>query len=75
MPVNARGSGLGLLSSASLVGLAVSPIASGLLAATSIRAVFLVDAAILGVLAVVVFRLMITTPLPSPSLPPATEEV
>lgn len=75
VPVNARGSGLGLLSSASLVGLAVSPIASGLLAATSIRAVFLVDAAILGVLAVVVSRLMITAPLPAPSSPPATEEV
>ena len=59
---------------ASLVGLAVSPIASGLLGATSIRAVFLVDALILGALAIVVSRLMITAPLrPTESLP--TEEI
>ena len=43
IPSGARGSGFGLLTTASLVGLAVSPIASGLLGATSIRAVFLVD--------------------------------
>jgi DHA1 family multidrug resistance protein-like MFS transporter len=62
IPHGARGSGFGLLTTASLVGLAVSPIASGLLAATSIRAVFVVDAVILGVLALVVKRLMITAP-------------
>src|SRR5690606_32045878 len=58
IPLNARGSGFGLLTTASLVGLAVSPIASGLLATTSIRAVFVVDAVILGVLAVLVKRVM-----------------
>ncbi len=74
IPSGARGSGFGLLTTASLVGLAVSPIASGLLGATSIRAVFLVDALILGTLALVVSRLMIMAPAPRPeSLP--TEEI
>ena len=59
MPANARGTGFGLLTTASLVGLAVSPIVSGLLAATSIRAVFLLDAVGLIGLAVIVSRLMI----------------
>ena len=72
IPSDARGSGFGLLTTASLVGLAVSPIASGLLAATSIRAVFVVDAVILGVLAVVVKRLMITAP-GQPAAVPAVE--
>ena len=72
IPSTARGSGFGLLTTASLVGLAVSPIASALLAATSIRAVFVVDAVILGVLAVVVKRLMITAPS-QPTSAPAVE--
>ena len=74
IPSGARGSGFGLLTTASLVGLAVSPIASGLLGATSIRAVFVMDAMILAALAVMVSRLMITAPLQQPeSLP--TEEI
>lgn len=74
IPSGARGSGFGLLTTASLAGLAVSPVVSGLLAATSIRAVFVVDAAILGLLAIMVSRLMITAPLPvTESLP--TEEI
>jgi MFS family permease len=72
IPSGARGSGFGLLTTASLVGLAVSPIASGLLAATSIRAVFVVDAVILGVLAILVKRLMITAPA-QPTAAPAVE--
>ena len=74
IPHTARGSGFGVLTTASLVGLAVSPIASGLLAATSIRAVFIVDVAILAVLAVAVKRLMITAPT-EPTSAPAVEEV
>ena len=62
MPGTARGAGFGLLSTASLAGLAVSPILNGLLAATSIEAVFVVNAAILAALALVVWRLMITGP-------------
>ena len=44
MPASARGAGFGLLTTASLAGLALSPIVNGMLAATSIRAVFLLDA-------------------------------
>lgn len=74
IPSGARGSGFGLLTTASLVGLAVSPIVSGLLGATSIRAVFVVDALILGALALMVSRLMITGPMMrTESLP--TEEL
>jgi MFS family permease len=74
MPSGARGTGFGLLTTASLVGLAVSPIVSGLLGAASIRAVFIVDAVILGALAIVVKRLMIVGPLPKASAP-APEEI
>jgi MFS transporter, DHA1 family, multidrug resistance protein len=63
MPLSARGAGFGLLTTASLSGLALSPIVSGFLAVTSIRAVFVLDAVALVVLAVVVGRLM-SAPLP-----------
>jgi MFS family permease len=57
IPANARGTGFGLLTTASLIGLAVSPVVCGLLAGTSIRAVFALDAVTLGALAIVVHRL------------------
>jgi DHA1 family multidrug resistance protein-like MFS transporter len=56
IPASARGAGFGLLTTASLVGLAVSPIVSGLLGATSIRAVFVLDVVALAALALVVVR-------------------
>ncbi len=56
IPASARGAGFGLLTTASLVGLAVSPIVSGLLGATSIRAVFGLDVVALAALAVIVVR-------------------
>jgi DHA1 family multidrug resistance protein-like MFS transporter len=74
IPSDARGAGFGLLTTASLVGLAVSPILSGLLGAANIRSVFMVDATILGALAIVVRRLMISEPLPAASAP-APEEI
>lgn len=74
IPPAARGAGFGLLSTASLAGLAVSPVFNGFLAATSIRAVFLVDVVGMLALAAIVSRVMITTPLPEPSAP-ATEEL
>ena len=57
IPANVRGTGFGLLTTASLVGLAVSPVVCGLLAATSRRAVFGLDVVFLAALAVVVHRL------------------
>jgi MFS transporter, DHA1 family, multidrug resistance protein len=74
MPASARGAGFGLLTTASLAGLALSPIVNGMLAATSIRAVFLLDAAGLLVLAAIVSRLMIHTPMREMTAP-ATEEI
>jgi MFS transporter, DHA1 family, multidrug resistance protein len=74
IPMDARGAGFGLLTTASLVGLAVSPIVNGLLGATSIRAVFALDAVVLGALAMLVSRVMISGALPAPSAP-APEEI
>ena len=56
IPAGARGTGFGLLTTASLVGLAVSPIVSGFLGATSIRAVFGLDVIALVALAGIVWR-------------------
>jgi DHA1 family multidrug resistance protein-like MFS transporter len=58
MPPNARGAGFGLLTTAALVGLALSPIMSGFIAATSIRAVFALDVVIMLAIAVAVSRHM-----------------
>jgi DHA1 family multidrug resistance protein-like MFS transporter len=56
IPASARGAGFGLLTTSSLIGLALSPIVSGLLGATSIRAVFALDVVGLAMLAIVVRR-------------------
>ena len=73
IPAGARGVGFGLLSTASMIGLAISPIANGFLAATSIRAVFMLDAAALVVLGLMVSRLMVAAPLRKTSTPVAEE--
>ena len=74
MPASARGAGFGLLTTASLTGLALSPIVNGILGATSIRAVFLLDTVGLIALAVAVSRLMIAAPLLDATAP-STEEL
>jgi MFS transporter, DHA1 family, multidrug resistance protein len=74
VPSAARGAGFGLLTTASLTGLALSPIASGLLGAVNIRAVFLLDTIALVVLAALVRRVMVTSPA-TMTAPPAAEEV
>ncbi|MGH9371722.1 MAG: MFS transporter [Vicinamibacterales bacterium] len=74
MPSMARGAGFGLLTTASLIGVALSPIMSGILGATSIRAVFLLDLFALIALAVMVSRLMVVAPLEKPTTP-APEEI
>ena len=74
MPAASRGAGFGLLTTAALVGLALSPILSGFLAATSIRAVFIVDVVVLLVIAAAVPRLMVAARLDHPTAP-ATEEL
>jgi DHA1 family multidrug resistance protein-like MFS transporter len=62
MPAAVRGTGFGLLTSASLVGVAASPMVSGLLAGLDLRAVFVADAVVLCVLALSVRRVMAETP-------------
>lgn len=57
IPANVRGTGFGLLTTASLIGLAISPVVSGFLAVTSIRAVFALDVLGLAGLAIAVHRL------------------
>lgn len=53
VPAASRGVAFGYLTTASLTGLALSPVVSGMLGAFSMRSVFLVDAAGLGLLAMV----------------------
>ena len=59
IPAGVHGTGFGVLTSASLIGMAVSPIVAGLLGSTSIRGVFVVDAATMAILALLVQRKMI----------------
>ena len=74
IPASARGAGFGLLTTASLTALAVSPILSGLLSATSIRAVFLLDVLVMVAIAAAVPRLMVIR-APATSTAPAPEDI
>jgi MFS transporter, DHA1 family, multidrug resistance protein len=74
IPPHSRGTGFGLLSTGSLVGLALSPVICGLLGTVSLRAVFVLDTVILVLLAVIVRRLMVQSHL-APTSAPVTEEV
>ncbi len=58
LPEEVRATGFGFLTSASLVGIAVSPMVAGLLARVGLRAVFLVNVAMLLVLGAIVLRTM-----------------
>jgi MFS transporter, DHA1 family, multidrug resistance protein len=74
IPPDVRGTGFGLLSTGSLLGLAVSPVICGLLGTLSLRAVFVLDTCILVLAGGLVRRLMITTQL-TPTSAPTTEEL
>lgn len=74
IPAGAGGAGFGVLTTASLLGLAISPVVSGFLGATSIRAVFLLDAAVLAVVAAIVRRVMVEAPPGSARTTPVVEE-
>ena len=62
MPAHARATGFGVMTSASLAGVALSPIISGFVATSSIRLVFVGDALMLCVLALLVPRVMLERP-------------
>jgi MFS family permease len=72
IPRHAHGASFGLLTSASLIGMSFGPVFGGLVAARSIRAVFLVAAVGLGLLALVVRRVMVD-PQRELESPPAPE--
>jgi DHA1 family multidrug resistance protein-like MFS transporter len=58
IPPGAHGAGFGVLTSASLVGMASSPFIAGFLGGASIRVVFVVDLVLMALLAAVVQRTM-----------------
>ena len=60
IPSGAHGTSFGVLTSASLTGMAVSPIVSGFLGNTGIRAVFAVDVALMALLAIAVRSMMVS---------------
>jgi DHA1 family multidrug resistance protein-like MFS transporter len=74
IPHNARATGFGFLTSASLSGLALSPMASGFVAARSIRLVFAIDAILLALVAAVVVRAMSASFRVDSAQPPAAED-
>jgi DHA1 family multidrug resistance protein-like MFS transporter len=74
IPPNARATGFGFLTSASLSGLALSPMASGFVAARSIRLVFAIDAVLLALVAAVVVRAMSASFRVDGARPPAEED-
>jgi MFS family permease len=61
IPAGAHGTGFGVLTSASLVGMASSPFIAGFLGGTSIRVVFVVNVALMTVVAAVVRAKMVDT--------------
>jgi DHA1 family multidrug resistance protein-like MFS transporter len=73
IPTEVHGSAFGFLTGASLVGIAVSPVLSGLVGARSIRVMFGVGVGVLVTLAIVVRRVMVESSLPIEP-PPAVEE-
>jgi len=73
IPAGAGGAGFGVLTTASLLGLALSPLASGLVAGISIRAVFFISAIAMGIVAVLVRRVMIEGPIAATPQTPAVD--
>ena len=69
IPRHAHGVSFGFLTGASLFGSAISPVLSGLIAAQSIRVVFLSGAAVLAILVLLVRRVMVERDLAIESAP------
>jgi MFS family permease len=73
IPAEVHGSGFGFLTGASLIGVAVSPVLSGLVAARSIRVVFAAGVVVLIVLAFLVRRVMVERNLAVEATPTVEE--
>ncbi|HEX4915627.1 MAG TPA: MFS transporter [Vicinamibacterales bacterium] len=63
LPADAHSTGFGIMTTASLMGLAVSPIAAGLIGSAGLRIVFVADVVLLIVLGVLVTKNLRTQPL------------
>jgi DHA1 family multidrug resistance protein-like MFS transporter len=59
IPAGSHGIGFGVLTTASLTGLAMSPVVSGLMGAANIRTVFVADAALMSAVALIVWKRML----------------
>jgi MFS transporter, DHA1 family, multidrug resistance protein len=75
IPPNVRGLGFGLMTTANLIGMALSPVVCGLLASASIRAVFALDAVGLVALALAVHHLGKGDSVKTPSDEPVPESL
>jgi MFS family permease len=74
IPRHAHGVGFGFLSSAALVGSALSPVLAGVVATGSIRVVFLLGALLLALLVPLVRRMMVERAARVEPAPPVDEE-
>jgi DHA1 family multidrug resistance protein-like MFS transporter len=77
IPAGAHGAGFGVLTSASLIGMAASPFVAGALGGTSIRIVFFVDLALMALLSLAVRVYMTAHPpltIAALAQPPAAAE-
>jgi MFS family permease len=63
LPADAHATGFGVMTTASLIGLAVSPVVAGFIGGTGLRIVFIADVALLVVLAVMVARRLHSAPV------------
>jgi DHA1 family multidrug resistance protein-like MFS transporter len=63
LPADAHATGFGIMTTASLLGLAVSPVAAGLIGSAGLRIVFVADVVLLLVLGVLVARRLSTRPV------------
>ncbi|MGH9253361.1 MAG: MFS transporter [Vicinamibacterales bacterium] len=73
IPREVHATAFGFLTSASLIGVALSPVLSGLLGARTLRGVFVAGVVVLAILAIVVRRVMVERN-PPPESAPAVEE-
>jgi DHA1 family multidrug resistance protein-like MFS transporter len=73
IPHEVHATAFGFLTGAALIGIALSPVLSGLVAARSIRAVFIMGIVALIVLAIVVRKVMVERNPPVESAPPMEE--
>jgi MFS family permease len=63
LPADAHATGFGIMTTASLLGLAISPVAAGLIGSAGLRIVFVADVLLLMVLGLMVWNRLRTKPL------------